>query len=259
MILIKQSNKRSTKRLQIMYLFLHKHLLFYKKNTKWVSKNSRNINGSLYPKHQKFWQKKESRRVNTSFYFKNPVFIINYGNYITKPREFVLVKNIYNHLNIFPTAAAFYPGFKLYPRGFLSQVENIKKLVGQFLPLIWIPINMPLSSLFNVQNNKNTYLKSSGAKGFKKRFNRQAKLINVLLPSGTTKTFPTHTYTLFTSSYNLYFNKVVEGSWGYYSKNRKIINVRGVAKNPVDHPNGGRTKAKQPELSPWGWIAKLNK
>jgi len=26
--------------------------------------------------------------------------------------------------------------------------------------------------------------------------------------------------------------------------------VRGVAKNPVDHPNGGRTKAKQPELSP---------
>jgi len=26
--------------------------------------------------------------------------------------------------------------------------------------------------------------------------------------------------------------------------------VRGVAMNPVDHPNGGRTKAKQPELSP---------
>jgi len=25
-----------------------------------------------------------------------------------------------------------------------------------------------------------------------------------------------------------------------------------VAKNPVDHPNGGRTKAKQPERSPWG-------
>ena len=31
-----------------------------------------------------------------------------------------------------------------------------------------------------------------------------------------------------------------------------VIAVRGVAKNPVDHPNGGRTKAKQPELSPWG-------
>jgi ribosomal protein L2 len=29
--------------------------------------------------------------------------------------------------------------------------------------------------------------------------------------------------------------------------------------NPVDHPNGGRTKSCSPELSPWGWIAKKNK
>lgn len=35
--------------------------------------------------------------------------------------------------------------------------------------------------------------------------------------------------------------------------------VRGVAKNPVDHPHGGRTKTNQPEVSPWGWIAKRNK
>jgi large subunit ribosomal protein L2 len=26
--------------------------------------------------------------------------------------------------------------------------------------------------------------------------------------------------------------------------------VRGVAKNPVDHPHGGRTKSIQPEVSP---------
>ena len=35
--------------------------------------------------------------------------------------------------------------------------------------------------------------------------------------------------------------------------------VRGVAMNPVDHPNGGRTKSPTPEKSPWGWVAKLNK
>lgn len=46
---------------------------------------------------------------------------------------------------------------------------------------------------------------------------------------------------------------------GFLHKAKKKITVRGVAKNPVDHPNGGRTKAKQPELSPWGWIAKRNK
>ena len=34
--------------------------------------------------------------------------------------------------------------------------------------------------------------------------------------------------------------------------------VRGVAMNPVDHPHGGRTKTNQPEVSPWGWVAKHN-
>lgn len=35
--------------------------------------------------------------------------------------------------------------------------------------------------------------------------------------------------------------------------------VRGVARNPVDHPHGGRTKTNKPEKSIWGWIAKKNK
>ena len=35
--------------------------------------------------------------------------------------------------------------------------------------------------------------------------------------------------------------------------------VRGVARNPVDHPHGGRTKTNQPEVSIWGWVAKRNK
>ena len=35
--------------------------------------------------------------------------------------------------------------------------------------------------------------------------------------------------------------------------------VRGVARNPVDHPHGGRTKTNQPEVSIWGWVAKKNK
>jgi large subunit ribosomal protein L2 len=34
--------------------------------------------------------------------------------------------------------------------------------------------------------------------------------------------------------------------------------VRGVARNPVDHPNGGRTKTNKPEKSLWGWVAKNN-
>jgi len=36
----------------------------------------------------------------------------------------------------------------------------------------------------------------------------------------------------------------------------KKPSVRGVAKNPVDHPHGGRTKTNKPEVSPWGWVTK---
>ena len=35
--------------------------------------------------------------------------------------------------------------------------------------------------------------------------------------------------------------------------------VRGVAKNPVDHPHGGRTKTNSPELTPWYKTAKKNR
>ena len=45
--------------------------------------------------------------------------------------------------------------------------------------------------------------------------------------------------------------------------NLKIVGrkpkVRGVAKNPVDSPHGGRTKTNKPEVSPWGWVAKHSK
>lgn len=41
--------------------------------------------------------------------------------------------------------------------------------------------------------------------------------------------------------------------------NKKKVNVRGVAMNPIDHPNGGRTKVKTPFLTPWGLVAKKGK
>ena len=53
------------------------------------------------------------------------------------------------------------------------------------------------------------------------------------------------------------FNRL--GKAGVNFLTGKKSKVRGVAKNPVDHPHGGRTKTNQPEVSPWGWIAKRNK
>ena len=53
------------------------------------------------------------------------------------------------------------------------------------------------------------------------------------------------------------FNRI--GKAGIMYNIGKKPKVRGVARNPVDHPHGGRTKTNQPEVSVWGWIAKRNK
>ena len=79
------------------------------------------------------------------------------------------------------------------------------------------------------------------------------------MASGALKLFPLQTFCLLSLSKNLDLQTTVDGGWGFFKKPKKTLHVRGVAMNPVDHPNGGRTKAKQPELSPWGWIAKFNK
>ena len=44
--------------------------------------------------------------------------------------------------------------------------------------------------------------------------------------------------------------KKVVGSAGINFFNGVNPRVRGVAMNPVDHPNGGRTKTPKPEKSP---------
>lgn len=52
---------------------------------------------------------------------------------------------------------------------------------------------------------------------------------------------------------------LIPGKAGFLKIVGKKSKVRGVARNPVDHPHGGRTKTNQPEVSIWGWVAKRNK
>lgn len=42
-------------------------------------------------------------------------------------------------------------------------------------------------------------------------------------------------------------------------KVRSRCKVRGIAKNPIDHPNGGNSNTKGSLRTPWGLFAKRNK
>ena len=80
----------------------------------------------------------------------------------------------------------------------------------------------------------------------------------IKLPSGFSKIFPNlYVCLVGRNSGKLHF-KEYEGK-ASFNINNKSIKTRSIAKNPVDHPNGGRTPGKSPKKTPWGLIAKKNK
>lgn len=84
-------------------------------------------------------------------------------------------------------------------------------------------------------------------------------LIKITLPSKKTKIISGWNYVILgkNAKEDYTYNRV--GKAGINQLSGKKPKVRGVARNPVDHPHGGRTKTNQPEVSIWGWVAKRNK
>ena len=59
---------------------------------------------------------------------------------------------------------------------------------------------------------------------------------------------------------NYYQNNTVLGNArGTRKKKKKAISVRGIAMNPIDHPNGGRANTRRPMKNPWYKVAKRGK
>lgn len=185
------------------------------------------------------------------------IFVFSFGFRKLPLKEFIFCKSLYGLVYLMNSNDYIRPGFIFYN---LKQIltKNLN-LYGQYIPLYLLPINTSISSVFNYQNKYTTFALSSGCFAKKRKNAKKVKLIYVELPSKKRILLPFNTYCLFSTTQNLYFNRVVKGGWGVFTNVKKKISVRGVAMNPVDHPNGGRTKAKQPELSPWGWIAKKSK
>lgn len=189
----------------------------------------------------------------------NWVFVAETYLYNYKPYQlFLKAKSLFNHEAIFPGLENITPGTLMY-----NCVKNIQYLqlsyTGSQMFLKDLPFFITVAQIFNNFNNKVTFIKSSGTSGLKLKPKKTIKLVVIKLPSGVDYYFLTCTRTYIGKNTNFFNHKFIEGKWGFSLHTTKQLRVRGVAKNPVDHPNGGRTKAKQPEKSPWGWIAKHSK
>jgi hypothetical protein len=94
------------------------------------------------------------------------------------------------------------------------------------------------------------YIRSSGTSGFFLKLDFYTKLGLVKLPSGVRKIFSI--YSLSSVGYvSLKLNKYKQNNRAGFLKQRgKSPVTRGVAKNPVDHPHGGRTKSIKYQRTP---------
>lgn len=179
--------------------------------------------------------------------------------YNTKPyKAFIKVITIFGNNIVITAVESLNVGNLVFNLLMQFNTKNISYL-GSKIYIEQLPFNLVVSYLTNNFNNKQTFAKASGTYVTKLKAKKTVKLVLVELPSKLTILIKKETVCFIGKNTNFFVNKFIEGKWGFGVHRSKVLTVRGVAMNPVDHPNGGRTKTKQPEKSPWGWVAKHKK
>ena len=101
------------------------------------------------------------------------------------------------------------------------------------------------------------YARSSGSHGKMLTLNFARHIALVKLPSGVKKYFSIYSIALADACTLSIKKKLSNRQSGLYQSLGSKAKVRGVAKNPVDHPHGGRTKSIKCPRTPWGKTTKF--
>ena len=145
----------------------------------------------------------------------------------------------------------------------LMSGPNAAPEVGNSLPLRIVPVGLPIHNIEIIPGRGAQMVRSAG--GAATLMSRDEGYAQVRLPSGEIRRVNENCYATIGQVGNTEHENVVLGKAGR-SRHRGIRPVnRGVARNPVDHPNGGGAgKSKsgggwQQLTSPWGKVAKGGK
>jgi large subunit ribosomal protein L2 len=132
--------------------------------------------------------------------------------------------------------------------------------LGNCLPLRTVPVGLPIHAIEIIPGRGAQMVRSAG--GAATLMSRDEGYAQIRLPSGEIRRFHENCYATIGQVGNTEHENVVLGKAGR-SRHRGIRPInRGVARNPVDHPNGGGAgKSKsgggwQQLTSPWGLLAK---
>ena len=153
--------------------------------------------------------------------------------------------------------------FILAPHGlkinqYITSTPDSSLQIGNALPLKNIPIGSLIHniSLHPLSNGKLIRSAGTSAQLIQKIQNKYAK---IRLSSGELKLILLSCYATLGTISNINHKKIKLGKAGRSRWLNKRPKVRGVAKNPVDHPHGGgegKTSGGRPSVSPQGKITK---
>jgi hypothetical protein len=128
---------------------------------------------------------------------------------------------------------------KLLKKNFLGSYSIISNLVIYSL----------ISNVFYLKN-KPQLANSSGTYCQLLEIKNNINLGLIKLPSGIKKYIKLSSICITGRNSNIQHKYEVFSKASFFFYLGRKPNVRGVAKNPIDHPHGGRTKTSQPEVSP---------
>lgn len=163
-------------------------------------------------------------------------------------------KSIYGHIFLMKLSNGSFLG-DLFKNLYLPIKLLKKNFLGIYIQLKNLPIYFIVSNIF-FNKNKSQISKSSGTYCQLLELKNFLNLALLKLPSGSKKFININSFCVSGRNSNIFHKYEVYSKASFFSLLGRKPNVRGVAKNPVDHPHGGRTKTNKPEVSPWGWVTK---
>ena len=134
---------------------------------------------------------------------------------------------------------------------------SYRNLIGSYNILKNLTIYCIITNLFLNKNNFQI-ARSSGTYCQILEFKDFLNLVLIKMPSGLKKYINSLSYCIIGRNSNINHKYEIYSKASFCYNINKWPRVRGVAKNPVDHPHGGRTKTNKPEVSPWGWVTKYS-
>ena len=253
-MVIKKINPKTPSQRQTILLKkynLSKKFKFKKLIKGFYRSNGKNNTGKITVKHKGGGHKRLFRKITFKRVLKTKGFV---KNILYDPNRSAHIAYIENYNNSFFILAP--DNLKL--NQYIETGSDIEFNIGNSLPLANIPIGSHIHNISLQPNSKSKLIRSAGtfAELIQKINNKYAK---IKLSSGKIKLILLSCYATLGRVSNRHYNKIKLGKAGRSRWLNKRPKVRGVAKNPIDHPHGGgegKTSGGRPSVTPQGKITK---